>query len=185
MTNSTAAAAGLLLPNTQQTGDLLGRLQSFLPQLQAANQALEDDEDGDPRVDVDLEQEDEDGGLVDDDDDDDEKEAKEEDNSDHQDHEKHPTIQIQFELGDVDKNPILSSLLADNPDPDNHRDDHAGDHDGDDSSGSNEHETETDHPAKSLVSNLLTTTTSTTIAAPKPDSSSAFDKKRKLITELE
>jgi hypothetical protein len=51
MTNSTAAAAGPLDLNTQQTGDLLGRLESFLPQLlQATNQALEEDVDGDPGV---------------------------------------------------------------------------------------------------------------------------------------
>jgi hypothetical protein len=50
---------------------------------------------------------------------------------------KQPTIQIQFELGDPNKNPILSSLLAgddDDDDDDNEDEDEENSNDGNESS---------------------------------------------------
>jgi hypothetical protein len=60
-------------------------------------------------------------------------------------------------LGDPNKNPILSSLLAGDDDDDDDNEDE--DEDEEDSNDGNE----SGHPAKSLVSNLLTTTISKSI----------------------
>jgi hypothetical protein len=98
--------------NPQQTSALLNRLQAFLPRIQKANQELlESSNNADTssrQIDVDLGKEDDDSSSSDDGDSSSESvEEKDKINS-----KKSQTIQIQFEVGDVQKNPLIN-LLAD------------------------------------------------------------------------
>ena len=108
--------------NPQQTSNLLNRLQNFLPQIQRANQELESAS----ALDAGARQIDDTLGKEEDAHDDDSEECSDAENDEDDstlnnnpvnDTEKEQqTIQIQFEVADVDKNPIINMLADANDD---------------------------------------------------------------------
>jgi hypothetical protein len=128
------------------SSDLLSRLSSFLPQLQAANEQLAQQPNSDSIVDANLAIE-EDGDSDDENKRvDSEKDGGESDGEEQVDKPQQPTIQLRLAVGDIDENPGISWLADQDDSPD-----------GEEEASPLEKEDEITHasPAESTISSLL------------------------------